>query len=336
FHHPDWLGTERAGSTYAGGLDHSCSSLPFGDSFSCVAADPSILHLTGQERDFESGLDYFNARHYSSNQGRFLSPDPAGFLAQKPDDPQSWDLYTYTRNNPLTFLDPSGLDCIYVDPDASSGADVDHGGTSDDCDDGGGTWVPGFVDDGWMTFNSGTGLFQVGSMDDATGIVNYFNFAAGAETDSSGDCLIGCDGFVFSSAGADWFQAQLVGNSEANGMFGYMQFLITRKEPLGGGVANQIFSGPLAFWTDNWAGPGGMGPPGGQGDWAASVHDYNFRTNGISIGAYFNPGLSPEAEQALIQSNQMLINNSGGFQALKMGIFFGIVNAFQWLTHVGR
>jgi RHS repeat-associated protein len=32
--------------------------------------------FTGQERDDETGLDYFNARYHSSMQGRFTSVDP--------------------------------------------------------------------------------------------------------------------------------------------------------------------------------------------------------------------------------------------------------------------
>ena len=32
-------------------------------------------HYTGKERDIESGLDYFPARYYNSNMGRFMSPD---------------------------------------------------------------------------------------------------------------------------------------------------------------------------------------------------------------------------------------------------------------------
>jgi RHS repeat-associated protein len=32
--------------------------------------------FTGQERDAESGLDYFLARCYASGQGRFTSVDP--------------------------------------------------------------------------------------------------------------------------------------------------------------------------------------------------------------------------------------------------------------------
>jgi RHS repeat-associated protein len=64
--------------------------------------------FTGQERDPENTLDYFNARYFTGAQGRFLSPDPRNAGAN-PADPQSWNGYSYVSNNPLTFTDPSGL-----------------------------------------------------------------------------------------------------------------------------------------------------------------------------------------------------------------------------------
>ena len=40
---------------------------------------PHVVHFaykfTGKERDVESGLNYFGARYYASNMGRFMSPD---------------------------------------------------------------------------------------------------------------------------------------------------------------------------------------------------------------------------------------------------------------------
>jgi RHS repeat-associated protein len=62
---------------------------------------------TGKERDAESGNDYFEARYYSSAMGRFISPDKP-FADQHPANPQSWNLYSYTRNNPLTSVDTDG------------------------------------------------------------------------------------------------------------------------------------------------------------------------------------------------------------------------------------
>jgi RHS repeat-associated protein len=55
----------------------------------------------------ETGLDYFGARYFSGAQGRFTSPDKP-FADQHPSDPQSWNLYSYTRNNPLRFVDLDG------------------------------------------------------------------------------------------------------------------------------------------------------------------------------------------------------------------------------------
>ena len=64
------------------------------------------------ERDGESGLDYAQARFYSSSLGRFNSADEP-FLDQFEDNPQSWNLYLYVRNNPLNMVDPFGTagDC---------------------------------------------------------------------------------------------------------------------------------------------------------------------------------------------------------------------------------
>lgn len=63
---------------------------------------------SGKERDTETGLDYFGARYYGSNIGRWMSPDPIGIMKQKLLDPQQWNMYSYVRNNPLRFLDPTG------------------------------------------------------------------------------------------------------------------------------------------------------------------------------------------------------------------------------------
>ncbi len=40
---------------------------------------------------------------------RFLRPDP-GNAGADPTDPQTWNAYAYVRNNPLAFVDPSGMD----------------------------------------------------------------------------------------------------------------------------------------------------------------------------------------------------------------------------------
>jgi RHS repeat-associated protein len=112
FSHSDWLGTERLRTNWAAAVSESCSSLPFGDALTCSGGDISPLHFTGKERDPESGLDYFGARFDSSSLGRFMSPDWSATPEPVPfadlGNPQSLNLYTYTKNNPTTLSDPDG------------------------------------------------------------------------------------------------------------------------------------------------------------------------------------------------------------------------------------
>lgn len=61
FYFDDPLGTRRAQTDYAGVLQQTCQSLPFGNSETC-AATPTEHLFTGKERDAESGNDYFGAR----------------------------------------------------------------------------------------------------------------------------------------------------------------------------------------------------------------------------------------------------------------------------------
>jgi RHS repeat-associated protein len=63
--------------------------------------------FTGQERDSESSLDYFGARYYSNGLGKWVTPD-APFADQHLGDPQSWNLYAYVRNNPVSLVDHTG------------------------------------------------------------------------------------------------------------------------------------------------------------------------------------------------------------------------------------
>jgi RHS repeat-associated protein len=65
------------------------------------------MEFTGKERDSETGLDYFGAKYYGSALGRYTAPDEP-FADQRSIDPQTWNLYTYARNNPLKYIDRTG------------------------------------------------------------------------------------------------------------------------------------------------------------------------------------------------------------------------------------
>jgi RHS repeat-associated protein len=75
--------------------------------------DTARQKFTGYERDSETGLDYAQARYYSNTQGRFASVDPL-IASAKTGDPQSWNRYSYARNNPLAFVDPDGQESIWI------------------------------------------------------------------------------------------------------------------------------------------------------------------------------------------------------------------------------
>jgi RHS repeat-associated protein len=111
FYLDDPLGTRRVQTDYAGNLEQTCSSLPYGDSESC-GASPTEHLFTGKERDSESGNDYFGARYYASTMGRFMSPDWSAKEEPVPyaklDDPQTLNLYSYLWNNPLAGADADG------------------------------------------------------------------------------------------------------------------------------------------------------------------------------------------------------------------------------------
>jgi RHS repeat-associated protein len=94
-----------------------------------AGAGSNYPFLTLKERDIETGLDYLEARYYSSTQGRFTSPDEP-FADQEEDEPQSWNLYSYVRNNPIRFIDPTGEG--HIDP--KTGAYV--GDKDGECEDG--------------------------------------------------------------------------------------------------------------------------------------------------------------------------------------------------------
>ncbi len=132
----DMLGSVRAVTDDAGNVDECYDYLPFGrmlsadengrDALGCHPPSPDASldsdvsqKFTGQVRDEETRLDYFNARYMSAPQGRFLSPDALMARREWIPDPQRWNRYAYVRNNPLRYIDPNGEDLIiyYFDGD---------------------------------------------------------------------------------------------------------------------------------------------------------------------------------------------------------------------------
>jgi RHS repeat-associated protein len=78
---------------------------PYGESWYSGSATTKWV-FTNYERDPESGNDYAQARVYVNRSGRFSSPDPFSGASVFP---QSLNRYVYATDDPINFIDPSGL-----------------------------------------------------------------------------------------------------------------------------------------------------------------------------------------------------------------------------------
>ncbi|MFJ6381671.1 RHS repeat domain-containing protein [Kitasatospora sp. NPDC092039] len=61
--------------------------------------------FVGGLKDDTTGFTNLGARQYQPSTGRFLSPDPLIL----PEDPQQWNAYAYSNNNPVDKTDPTGM-----------------------------------------------------------------------------------------------------------------------------------------------------------------------------------------------------------------------------------
>jgi RHS repeat-associated protein len=121
--HLDHLGSGRKMTDASGNMVYRAEFDPYGKLL-FEWSSPSNLNtrkFTGYERDSATNLDYAQARIYGSEWGRFLSPDPAGMRVVNPTSPQSLNRYSYTDNNPVNRIDPTGEEWrIWIDLGASA------------------------------------------------------------------------------------------------------------------------------------------------------------------------------------------------------------------------
>jgi RHS repeat-associated protein len=77
---------------------------PYGNIVSQTnAANAPRFLYAGGAYDSNTGIDQFGRRYYISVDGRWLSPDPLGFVAG------DTNLYRYVNNSPALHTDPTGL-----------------------------------------------------------------------------------------------------------------------------------------------------------------------------------------------------------------------------------
>jgi RHS repeat-associated protein len=105
---PDHLST-RVEADASATVTRSFGHFPFGEPWYETGA-ASKWKFTSYERDVESNLDYADFRFYSSRLGRFMSAD---LLAGDAGDPASLDRYSYVLGDPISLVDPFGLDSSF-------------------------------------------------------------------------------------------------------------------------------------------------------------------------------------------------------------------------------
>ena len=105
YFHKDHLNSSVAMTDENGTAVETSEYMPFGHERNHTGKDVTDYKFTDQELDTETGLYNYDARLYDPVIGRFISPDSI-----VPDlyDPQSLNSYSYCRNNPLIYTDPSG------------------------------------------------------------------------------------------------------------------------------------------------------------------------------------------------------------------------------------
>jgi len=106
FSHPDHLGSTSVVTDAAGQKVSETSYQPFGAVFS--GGNDRFL-FTGKELD-ASGLYYYGARYYNPYIAHFTQADT---VLQDIYDPQLLNRYSYVRNNPYKYVDPTGN---YISP----------------------------------------------------------------------------------------------------------------------------------------------------------------------------------------------------------------------------
>jgi RHS repeat-associated protein len=177
-------GVRRDPTTWSG----AASSADLATSASITQHGYTFQRALGEEMN----LNDMVGRVEDAGIGRFMSADPT---IPHPSDPQSYNRYSYTRNDPLTYVDPTG----FGDGDLSCPIS----GPTDISNIAGGKGMPGVCitatgnnwgsGSGWNGFHSPPpGSF----MENGQGWLNLLNFGGGSPGGSGSNYTHGCRGSV--------------------------------------------------------------------------------------------------------------------------------------------
>jgi RHS repeat-associated protein len=102
YYEQDGVGSVTSLSNTAGALANTYTYDSFGKLTFSSGTVTNPFQYTAREFDAETSLYYYRARHYDQSVGRFVSEDPLQF-------DEGVNFYRYVGNNPLNWIDPTGL-----------------------------------------------------------------------------------------------------------------------------------------------------------------------------------------------------------------------------------
>ena len=105
YFHNDLLGSPVAATDSQGALLWQEEYTPYGKRLSKEDDGKNSRWYTGKSEVAGLGVQYFDARWYDAELGRFLSIDPVDIDAG---NIRSFNRYAYANNNPYRYVDPNG------------------------------------------------------------------------------------------------------------------------------------------------------------------------------------------------------------------------------------
>jgi RHS repeat-associated protein len=271
----DHLGSPRVITNQQGQVTSRRDFMPFGEElgvgvggrttdlkYSPTNADNIRQRFTGYEKDTETDLDFAQARMYQNKHGRFTAIDPL-LASASATNPQTFNRYTYTGNNPINYTDPLGL--IWCQENGTNNVK-----TSKKCDSG---WSP--VKDGQVVQVTGGDWSDVGATigdivrlnsNDTVTVLDPFNpanneaiiQATGATVTAPALQIDGTNGTIETN-----IQLQDIVNAAGDFVAGVTQGALGAANPACVQTCDPSASDSIARRAGQWAGAIGIGAIGG-------------------------------------------------------------------------
>jgi RHS repeat-associated protein len=104
YYEADGIGSVTSLTATNGSIAESYTYDSFGNTTNSSGALTNFFRYTAREFDAETNLYFYRARYFDPVIGKFISEDPTRFEA-------GVDFYSYSFNDPIGMVDPSGLRC---------------------------------------------------------------------------------------------------------------------------------------------------------------------------------------------------------------------------------